>query len=616
LRQKIPPSHDNNINNNNNNKEMSSRTKRTSDNNDDDDDDDFALVGYRPSPTIIMSRRKQTQQNKNKQPLLNDNNNNTNNKNGKGIQVILQAPSMDDDFDLELLKFNKLSVSTMTEMDEDADDDDENDDNNNNKQTQKTSNKMIESKLAVENAKDEEEEYARLRKQRVQLAAQQRMQRIEEELRLTLIEEKSSHDRAMIKINAYQEALTQRDTDDANVLIKATEVRLMSAEKERKQNLENISQIVEDAKTEAQKQREEKDKLKKIETEQKFEQEKREIELRKQKEKIKEEEEAKALAEAKLREAEKVPAVYVTSEALEAEKKSLEVLHYARERIAAYSAAADMKRERRTIIQRLTVHVQQIACTKDQVLKKANDIISEFLTPATPDHIRTYAMITLSKKILAQCDVQVAKLNRYAFALAEVLARCAAHVPELGEIFVALLRDVCPLAVPKYYPFLKSKYEDEKEYFKICGFAPSEDDPNAFESSESYVNRISGYMLLYGAYVQVSRAIVQNHPHGIDQAWMWFARLLNKCPPNRQTAVALESFLKHCGYEFVRMYKSQGVKLLLVIAQQWIPKLENSRDADAVPVISRLRTYLNERKFEIVPEGSSMPKTDTSSTTF
>jgi nucleoporin GLE1 len=122
-------------------------------------------------------------------------------------------------------------------------------------------------------------------------------------------------------------------------------------------------------------------------------------------------------------------------------------------------------------------------------------------------------------------------------------------------------------------------------------------------------------MLLYGAYVQVSRVVVQNHPHSIDQAWAWFSRLLNKCPPNRQTAVALESFLKHAGYEFVKTYRNQGVKLLLVIAQQWIPKLESARDPDAVPVISRLRTYLNERKFEILPEGSNMPKTDTSSLT-
>ncbi|CAL6361007.1 unnamed protein product [Bathycoccus prasinos] len=564
-----------------------------------EEEEDFVLVGYRPtrgkgkSSSLVFEQEKDVEKEGTAEhsstPIRK-----------RGGSVVLSAPSIDDDFDLEFSKFKRLveTISPTPGIDALREEFEKNT-----------------SLQAVENAKIETEERARLRKSRVQLAAQRRMQRLEEELRLTLVEESASRDGAMLKIASFQNALSLRDVSDASVTNKATEVRLNRVEKERKENLENISQLVQDAKTMAQKQREEKEKQKKIEAEKKLEEEKRDKEIQKQKEKMKQEEEALALAEAKQREAEKVPAVYVTAEALEAEKRSLQVLHAARERVAAYSASPEAKRERRTIIQRLTIHVQQVACTKDQVVKKADDIIREFLTPATPEHIRTYAMITLSKKILAQCDVQVAKLNRYAFALAEVLARCAAHVPELSEIFVALLRDACPLAVPKYYPFLKSKYAEEKEYFKICGYAPSEDDPNAFESSDSYANRISGYMLLYGAYVQVSRVVVQNHPHSIDQAWAWFSRLLNKCPPNRQTAVALESFLKHAGYEFVKTYRNQGVKLLLVIAQQWIPKLESARDPDAVPVISRLRTYLNERKFEILPEGSNMPKTDTSSLT-
>ena len=561
-----------------------------------EEEEDFALVGYRPPRGKGKSSTPPFFEEEEEEEVS------SSSTKKRGGSVVLSAPSIDDDFDLEVAKFKRLvqTISPTPGIDALREDFD---------LEENTSLK------AVENAKIETEERACLRKRRVQLAAQRRMQRLEEELRLTIVEEIASRDGAMQKITSFQNALSQRDVSDASVSNKATEVRLNRVEKERKQNLENISQLVLDAKTEAQKQREEKEKQKKVEAEKKLEQEKRDKEIQKQKEKMKEEEQARALEEAKQREAEKVPTVYATAEALEAEKKSLQVLYAARERVAAYSASLEAKRERRTIIQRLTIHVQQVACTKDQVMKKADDVIREFLTPATPEHIRTYAMITLSKKILAQCDVQVAKLNRYAFALAEVLARCAAHIPELSEIFVALLREACPLALPKYYPFLKSKYADEKEYFKICGYAPSEDDPNSFESSDSYANRISGYMLLYGSYVQVSRAVVQNHPHSIDQAWAWFARLLNKCPPNRQTAVALESFLKHAGYEFVKTYRSQGVKLLLVIAQQWIPKLESARDADAVPVISRLRTYLNERKFEILPEGSCMPKTDTSSLT-
>ena len=123
---------------------------------------------------------------------------------------------------------------------------------------------------------------------RVQLAAQRRMQRLEEELRLTIVEEIASRNGAMQKITSFQNALSQRDVSDASVSNKATEVRLNRVEKERKQNLENISQLVLDAKTEAQKQREEKEKQKKVEAEKKLEQEKRDKEIQKQKEKMKE----------------------------------------------------------------------------------------------------------------------------------------------------------------------------------------------------------------------------------------------------------------------------------------------------------------------------------------
>ena len=151
---------------------------------------------------------------------------------------MLSAPSIDDDFDLELSKFKRLveTISPTPGIDALREDFD---------LEENTSLK------AVENAKIETEERARLRKRRVQLAAQRRMQRLEEELRLTIVEEIASRDGAMQKITSFQDALSQRDVSDASVSNKATEVRLNRVEKERKQNLENISQLVLDAKTEA-----------------------------------------------------------------------------------------------------------------------------------------------------------------------------------------------------------------------------------------------------------------------------------------------------------------------------------------------------------------------------
>ena len=241
-----------------------------------EEEEDFVLVGYRPtrgkgkSSSLIF---EQETDELSSTPIRK-----------RGGSVVLSAPSIDDDFDLEVSKFKRLveTISPTPGIDALREEFEKNT-----------------SLQAVENAKMETEERARLRRNRVQLAAQRRMQRLEEELRLTLVEETASRDGAMKIITSFQNALSQRDASDASVSNKATEVRLNRVEKERKQNLENISQLVQDAKTEAQKQREEKEKQKKIEAEKKLEQEKRDKEIQKQKEKMKEEEEARALAEAK-----------------------------------------------------------------------------------------------------------------------------------------------------------------------------------------------------------------------------------------------------------------------------------------------------------------------------
>ena len=132
-------------------------------------------------------------------------------------------------------------------------------------------------------------------------------------------------------------------------------------------------------------------------------------------------------------------------------------------------------------------------------------------------------MISLAKRCLTQCDVQVSKLNRFAFALAEVCVRVAVAgaytrplfsstlayyvgyagcmispqsirqgdtgrcelkglggaekwtsvspwavvEPLFGVVLVALLHEACVLSVPKYYPFVEARYASDAEYFKL-----------------------------------------------------------------------------------------------------------------------------------------------------
>ena len=310
-----------------------------------------------------------------------------------------------------------------------------------------------------------------------------------------------------------------------------------------------------------------------------------------------------------------VPRVQTSAEASKAEGEFAEALREARARITDYVAAPAAKKERRQINNHITVHVQQIAATRKQIEQKAADV-AQFLHSLPNDPQRTYALVSLAKRILTQCDSQVSKLNRFAFALAEVAVRVAAFDRRFGVLLVALLHESCVLAVPKYYPFVEGRYASDEEYFKLMGYVKAEEQGDApletpkLENTDTFCLRLRG-SAFYASYAQADHA---RHPHGLPAAWAW-SRLLNKVPPNRFSATALEAFLKHAGFAMHAAYGRQFGKLLDAVDREFLPSLEAKDDADARPVVSRTRTYLNERGFLNPPEGREMPVTDTSSTT-
>ena len=315
-----------------------------------------------------------------------------------------------------------------------------------------------------------------------------------------------------------------------------------------------------------------------------------------------------------------VPKIQVAAEASKQEGELAKLLAEARAKVAEYSTAPAAKRERRVINNNITVHVQQIAATRQQIEKKAVDI-AQFLNGFQAGSIqRTFATISLAKRVLTQCDSQVSKLNRFAFALAEVSVRVAVFDATFGQVLIALLHEACVLAVPKYYPFVQGRYASDDEYFKLMGYVAAEEQPNdlpegappKLETTDNFCRRIQGFMLFYAAYTQCDNP---RHPHGINHAWAWASRLVNRVPPNRFSATALESFMKHAGFALWSAYGAQFGKILDVVDREFLPTLEAKDDADSRPVVSRMRTYLNERGFLKAPEGREMPNTDTSSNT-
>lgn len=76
-----------------------------------------------------------------------------------------------------------------------------------------------------------------------------------------------------------------------------------------------------------------------------------------------------------------------------------------------------------------------------------------------------------------------------------------------------------------------------------------------FETVDTYMGRLEGLMMMYGAVVQVDEA---RNPHGHDAGWRYLSRFVNALPADRATAKALSAFLRMAGYGMHLRYASHG----------------------------------------------------------
>ncbi|MCO5578266.1 hypothetical protein L7F22_032105 [Adiantum nelumboides] len=185
----------------------------------------------------------------------------------------------------------------------------------------------------------------------------------------------------------------------------------------------------------------------------------------------------------------------------------------------------------------------------------------------------------------------------------------SSEIPEVMDVVLATLNQVCIFTVPKYYVFKTSQFENDKAYFKICGY---KEDKGKLESTDEYVARMTAYVTLYAAITQAETDGIAN-PHGLKEGWAWCARLLNSLPADRLTASALEAYLKVAGFRLCQVYKKSFMRLVHVITTRFIVSLKQQDDPDSRAVVSRLETYIVTKQFLREPDGRSMPRTDLSS---
>ncbi|KAK9868042.1 hypothetical protein WJX84_012107 [Apatococcus fuscideae] len=277
--------------------------------------------------------------------------------------------------------------------------------------------------------------------------------------------------------------------------------------------------------------------------------------------------------------------------------------------VQGFVGDASLKKARRDIDKTITLNVQQISGTRQQVAKKAKDL-QQYLGSLPPEQC-VYAMMQLMRRFMSQCEVQVSLKREFAFPLGEVAAAVLAAHPAAADLLIAKMHQGSPVAVPRWQA---RKAGQEAEWQDAMRFQEREaagvGAAKRPETDDEYLARLQGCLAFYAAVLQSS---TPGNPLGPGQAWHFLSRLLNGLPANRLTAAALDTFLQIAGFCLFKTFRQQFMKLLFYVDQHFLPDLAKVNDPDIRPVHSRLHTFMSTRRYEREPDGWRLPNSDTSS---
>lgn len=98
-------------------------------------------------------------------------------------------------------------------------------------------------------------------------------------------------------------------------------------------------------------------------------------------------------------------------------------------------------------------------------------------------------------------------------------------------------------------------------------------------------------MRLYFSIV-ISHPPKGSHPHGPNNAWMWFTRVLNLIPEPDITATMVYDFLQVMGCVLMKEYNKQFIKLLIFVFKEKMTKLKEVSTPAGSGSLSRLQLEL------------------------
>ncbi|XP_034086028.1 nucleoporin GLE1 isoform X1 [Gymnodraco acuticeps] len=249
-----------------------------------------------------------------------------------------------------------------------------------------------------------------------------------------------------------------------------------------------------------------------------------------------------------------------------------------------------------------SIPVSQISSNSGSQLREIFDKIDKLLsgrglvsggrTISTSQHPQGLDFVSykLAEKFVKQGEEEVASHHEAAFPIAMVAAGVWELHPRVGDLILAHLHKKCPYAVPHYPPMKEGTTVED--YQRIIGYRV---DDSGVEGQDSFLKRMSGMIRLYAALIQLRWPYGSKQgsaPHGLNHGWRWLAQMLNMEPLADITATLLFDFLEVCGHALMRQYQSQFWKLILLLKEEYFPRIEAVTSSGQMGSVIRLKHFL------------------------
>ncbi|GAB1286170.1 mRNA export factor GLE1 [Apodemus speciosus] len=215
-----------------------------------------------------------------------------------------------------------------------------------------------------------------------------------------------------------------------------------------------------------------------------------------------------------------------------------------------------------------------------------------------------FVQYKLAEKFVKQGEEEVASHHEAAFPIAVVASGIWMLHPRVGDLILAHLHKKCPYSVP-FYPAFKEGMALE-DYQRMLGYQVTD---SKVEQQDNFLKRMSGMIRLYAAIIQLQWPYgkrQEGHPHGLNHGWRWLAQILNMEPLSDVTATLLFDFLEVCGNALMKQYQVQFWKMILLIKEDYFPRIEAITSSGQMGSFIRLKQFLEkclQRREIPVPKG-------------